>query len=85
MSHPDRALSRASPSEPITNRGFQQSQFDILASLGEDCIFDPSDDFGVATIDGVGLLITDPESTPAVVDIEELIDAESPPNRPTDD
>jgi hypothetical protein len=60
----------------VTEVGVGQIQFYIPHEVGETCVFNPGDEFEVRAIRGVGLLILDPEATPTVEDVVDVLDTE---------
>lgn len=56
----------------VTEVGVGQIQFYIPHEVSKDCTFNPGDDFEAVDLEGVGLLLLDPEET---VTVDDVVDA----------
>ncbi len=58
----------------VTEVGVGQIQFYIPHEVSKNCIFNPGDEFEVRAVRGVGLLLIEPEATPTVDDLVDVLD-----------
>ncbi len=60
----------------VTEVGVGQIQFYIPHEVSRDCVFNPGDEFEVRRLDGVGLLLLDPDAAPTVDDLADVLDTD---------